>query len=204
MKNAKQKYRLTARYYDLQSCVLFILLLLVTLTACHPRQEQKIEANIAEQKTEASIAEGKASWNLYHNDTLTIKGHFTDCGEWGGHHETLQFYRLDDNTVHGYLYLRDSVTCDDIPEFRRYIVERREGTMSAEKRNDVEVYLSTALRKSFRPTMISHAENYYTVLRKGYAYEQTRIPEMKFSYCPGNKEICNDFEELLSRLFAEE
>ncbi len=192
--------------------LIITLVLLIGLVACRTQGEQNhrvqyegASKNPPVTKIAAEPYKPKQNhWNLYVKDTLTIKGHFTDCGEWGGHHKTLHFYSLDSNDNHGYTYLRDSVTCADLPEFNRYIVERREGSLSQEKRNDVESYLAKALKKSLRPGMISHAENFYLILRKDFMYEETGDPKLLINYSAGNRELCNDFEELLAKLFEEE
>lgn len=56
---------------------------------------------------------------LKNQDTLIITVEFSDCGEWGGHIETLSLTRNSNNKITGQLLI-DSVSCENIKEFASY------------------------------------------------------------------------------------
>jgi len=51
--------------------------------------------------------------NIKFGDTLKILVEFSDCGEWGGHNETVFLYRSNNNKIVGRLK-KDTVSCSNI------------------------------------------------------------------------------------------
>lgn len=107
--------------------------------------------------------------NLRGRDTLILRGHFADCGEWGGHHEVIRIYRQD-NVLHA-TYERDTVKCPDPSYFNRRIVESLEGQLDPSKEKRVVAYLQGLTERTFLDEGISHAGDVYVATREDMGFE---------------------------------
>lgn len=126
--------------------------------------------------------------NLRGSDTLILRGHFADCGEWGGHHEVIRIYRQD-NVLHA-TYERDTMKCPDPSYFDRRIVERLNGKLDQAKQQRVVTYLQELTERSFLDEGISNAGDAYVATRermglelvyRNYHQDWNRFAELKQS-----------------------
>jgi hypothetical protein len=98
---------------------------------------------------------------LGRGDTLKLFAKYTDCGEWGGHHEYLLIYRESNLILR---YSRDSVQCSEPNVFRTKlpdIVKSLDNT----SRRAIEEYILLVDRLSREPQRTgSNAINGFYVL----------------------------------------
>jgi hypothetical protein len=108
----------------------------------------------------------KARWldGISGSDTLFIKGHFDDCGEWGGHSEIIQVFRTKDGTMHA-AYERDTVNCSDPALFNRRVIERNEADLNQEQQALIVSFIQELVERSFEETYGGHAGIAYVVIR---------------------------------------
>ena len=131
---------------------------------------------------------------------MVLKAFFADCGEWGGHHETFNIFRVNLENELAFVYERDTVKCFDPQLFNRRIVERIEGSISNEQSIFIEEYLIAVLRKSFDKEGPSNAGNGYTIQQKGYDYWIDSIPMLNIRYSNYRRDWI-EFETLKEKLF---
>jgi hypothetical protein len=100
---------------------------------------------------------------LGQGDTLKLLAEYTDCGEWGGHHESILIYKESGYVVK---FMKDSVKCSDPDVFRTKlpdIVRTIDGT----SRRTIEDYILLVDKLSKGPRRGgSNANNvFYIILR---------------------------------------
>lgn len=98
------------------------------------------------------------------SDTLFIKGHFDDCGEWGGHSEIIRVFRTREGTMRA-KYERDTVNCPDPALFNRRVIERKEADLSEEQQALVVSFTQELVKKSLEGNYFGHAGIAYVVNR---------------------------------------
>ncbi len=112
---------------------------------------------------------GQGLDNLRGSDTLILRGHFADCGEWGGHHEVIRIYRQD-NALRA-TYERDTVKCPDPSYFNRRIVESLEGQLDQSMEKRIVAYLQSLTERTFLDEGISNAGDVYAATREDMGLE---------------------------------
>lgn len=112
---------------------ILVLLVLMTFFSCNQNQDKKtliIEDFETIEYSEESVSPLEI---VNKRDTLIISFEGTECGEWGGHQETIFLLRQDDNKIIARILI-DEVPCDDI-------VERNGvGILNPEKRKTITDY----------------------------------------------------------------
>ncbi|MBK9515236.1 MAG: hypothetical protein IPO05_16790 [Flavobacteriales bacterium] len=101
--------------------------------------------------------------NLLANDTLVLMGRFSDCGEWGGHHEVIKIFRQVDSLLA--TYERDTVKCPDPSNIDRRIVERLDAQLDQTKEERIVAYLQELTARSFLAEGGSNAIDDYVATR---------------------------------------
>ena len=132
-----------------------IILIPLTIFACKPTI--KNENNLLE--------------NVYGNDTLKIDAHFSECGEWGGHHETFRIFR-NENKVLMFNFQKDTVNCLDPSNFNKRILEEQINILTKDDEIAVLKYIQLAASESFKNDGLGHSSNSYKVSRN---YEKLLI-----------------------------
>ena len=104
-------------------------------------------------------------------DTLIISFEGTECGEWGGHQETIYLLRRDDNKITARILI-DKVPCDDIverngvgilnPRKRTIIVDY---TKVLEKKDEklFSDFLQRLMELYLKPLVVGNYGSYYIV-----------------------------------------
>jgi hypothetical protein len=101
--------------------------------------------------------------------TLVLKCYYhdkSDCGEFGGHHETIQIKKEKDELV--YIYKRDSTSCSK-ERVARYSEApdkpfQVSGRLSIEKQRIVKRYLDSLQNHQPSWNLISNATNNYEII----------------------------------------
>jgi hypothetical protein len=115
----------------------------------------------------------KLDFSAFDNFTsLTLKAYFhddTDCGEWGGHSETMSIVERDNKLI--FSYKQDSSRC-----LIRSLAEKKlssdikrdcEGELSTEKQKLVADYVKEVYSYDPSKYSLSNAPDYYSVELKG-------------------------------------
>ena len=136
-------------------------------------------------------------------DTLELRAHFADCGEWGGHHEIFEVVQVKLKHEFSYKYTRDTIDCPNPQLSTRRIVERREGSLSYAQWKLIEKYLGNLLNKSFDREGFSNAADLYIAQQKGYDYSFDSTPILNLTYSNYRMDW-NGYKELKDHLLIDE
>ncbi len=118
-------------------------------------------------------------------DTLVVKAHFTECGEWGGHHETYKIFRYKNQ--YKYNCIIDTVDCSLPPYFNRRVHE--ESLYKEVSRADLIIFLNKMNEGIEEDYVINHADPYYLVYCISDTNRQYHNP------IEGNWELFTEFRE---------
>lgn len=102
-----------------KSIIVICALASLLLYSCH-QDKTKLEANkpvvVGNWRFPDFKEHNRGLGNINGNDTLNIFVGFSDCGEWGGHNESVFLYRSNNGKIAGRLK-QDSVSCSNLASF---------------------------------------------------------------------------------------
>ena len=111
-------------------------------------------------------------------DTLEIKIHFTECGEWGGHSEAIKIYRANNSKLYAQ-YTIDTVSCEKLMKDVKYEVASKnvvDTTKLIDKKDERQII--TLLQRLFQLSLVSKISS-----NSGEYYEVFCRPKgLQFSY----------------------
>ncbi len=100
--------------------ILIFILLFVGLVSCNNRTSEINKDNLNGMVFPEFQESNSGLVNFLQNkDTLFITVQFSDCGEWGGHKESIKLYKNIDGILKGQLKI-DSVSCENIRSYGDY------------------------------------------------------------------------------------
>lgn len=103
--------------------------------------------------------------NIGRTDTLTLYAQYSECGEWGGHQESLKIYRGDDEELWT-MYQRDTVTsCEGPIENNRTVLIQRTVKLTEDNQRTIIHYMHNLLDRSLEVEVPSHSGEYFSIRR---------------------------------------
>lgn len=97
-------------------------------------------------------------------DTLIVGARLADCGEWGGHTESIRVFRLSGGELVAN-YEKDTLQCPN-PGFKtRHIVERLGTELTNAKKEVLARFISQLIGRTYHTEVVNHASDIYTVDR---------------------------------------
>jgi hypothetical protein len=108
---------------------------------------------------------GRLINNIARTDTLTLYAQYSECGEWGGHQESLRIYRGDDDELWT-IYQRDTVTtCEGPIENNRTVLKQRTVKLTKDNQRAIIQYMHNLLDRSLEEEMPSHSGEFFSIRR---------------------------------------
>ena len=104
-------------------------------------------------------------------DTLIISFQGTDCGEWGGHRETLYIQRNEKNEIIA-RFLKDTVSCDIVhkdglgilDDNKRVVIVDMMKTLNGEEEKLITNFIQRITELYLKgPLFITNSGNYYSI-----------------------------------------
>lgn len=107
-------------------------------------------------------------FNVGVGDTLTLFTRYSECGEWGGHHEYLRIYRDEDLVVN---YEIDSVYCGREIEITRFPSRTKQKRLTDSDIDVIEEYVKKVFKLSKKEQIYgSNANNGFYIIFRGQEY----------------------------------
>lgn len=92
---------------------------------------------------------------------IIISAKFDECGEWGGHKETLEVLGKEDNSL--YLkYSKNKTTCDNQDDNLTLIKEIK---LDRNKQNAIINYLNNLMKNKIQEGIVDHSGKEFSVLK---------------------------------------
>jgi hypothetical protein len=115
--------------------------------------------------TKSGDRDGHLINNLGRTDTLTLFAQYSECGEWGGHQESLRIYRGDDDELWT-IYQRDTITtCQGPIRNNRRVLITRTLKLTKDNQRAIIRYMHDLLDRSLEAETPSHAGEHFSVRR---------------------------------------
>ena len=139
---------------------------------------------------------------LSENDTLYIATEFSDCGEWGGHRETLSL--INKRGIINARLLIDEVPCDDViekngvsilnPEKRKIIIDKSKALKTNDIRR-INNFIQSLMDLKSKEITIAHYGTNYVVMNTSGSF--------KFDFWNGADAQKTNYEEFRNQIFGE-
>ncbi|OYU95955.1 MAG: hypothetical protein CFE21_05945 [Bacteroidetes bacterium B1(2017)] len=107
--------------------------------------------------------------DIQDGDSLTLLGYFSDCGEWGGHFESIYVYRKD--SALWFTYKKDSIHCPRYANHEQIEMLEVSKPLTAKQKKIIQNYLDgfSKFNKSIETNKyktISNGPNCYNIITK--------------------------------------
>ncbi|PZR18239.1 MAG: hypothetical protein DI539_16530 [Flavobacterium psychrophilum] len=107
--------------------------------------------------------DGRLINHLGRTDTLTLYAQYSECGEWGGHQESLKIYRGNDDVLWT-IYQSDTLnTCEGPIENNRIALAPRTIKLTEGNQQAIIRYMNDLLDHSLDAEMPSHSGEYFSI-----------------------------------------
>jgi len=132
---------------------IYIIILFVTLEAC---VNNSLDNNFLS--------------DIKFGDTIKLNAYYSECGEWGGHHEIISLYKNHDKLFAS--YYKDTVFCEGDPNYNRHKVIEKEKEIDNNELKIIDKYCNNLLKEIIKREKIDHFQSneYYSVTTKDSTY----------------------------------